>query len=253
MQQDDRPWLIGIHCINHKVELAVKEAFDGAGFSSVDSLYQTIFSLLQNSGIIKSDVLEAAKVLDISAYTLPKLTGTRFVSHRVKALGRLINMWPALISAFENTIVVRKHKPETKAKIQKLIKDLRSYELLTLACSYLDVLLKISPASLVFETESTLPTDTAAVIQRTKLELEDLEENAGTEEEFDSHLKQFSFNEETKELKGTFVKHGDMLKLPKNRKNVTIPLENFKELNNRSLERAASKEKSSFQRLPDNP
>ena len=97
----------------HSSALSVKDAFEAAGFTNVDNFYQGIFYLLKNSGAIKSDVQEAAKSLNISAYTLPKLSGTRFVSHHVRALARMLNMWPAIISAFENTLVTRKHKPKS--------------------------------------------------------------------------------------------------------------------------------------------
>ena len=100
--------------------------------------------------MIKSDIRKAAEVLDISGYTLVKLTGTRFVSHRRRAFQRLLNMWPALLAAFENTIAVRRHKAETKSKITGFLKNLHSYEMLCLTCSYLNVLEAITPASLVF-------------------------------------------------------------------------------------------------------
>ena len=48
MKNDDRPWLIPVHCANHMIELAVKDAFETAGLN----LYQSIFHLLKNSGAI---------------------------------------------------------------------------------------------------------------------------------------------------------------------------------------------------------
>ena len=62
-------------------------------------------------------------MLNISGCTLPKLSGTRFVSHRVRALERMLNMRSVIILAFKNTLVTHKHKFETKAKIQGLLKD----------------------------------------------------------------------------------------------------------------------------------
>ena len=47
MKNDDRPWLIPVYCVNHKIELAVKDTFEAAGFTNVDNLYQTIFYLLK--------------------------------------------------------------------------------------------------------------------------------------------------------------------------------------------------------------
>ena len=81
MKRDRRVWLMPIHCVNHRVELAIKDSFDELPFPAVDKLYITLFNLFKNSGAIKSNVRQAAEVLEISVYTLPKLTGTRFVPH----------------------------------------------------------------------------------------------------------------------------------------------------------------------------
>ena len=113
---DGRPWMIKFHCANHRIELAVKDILKDSAFSEVDKQYLTIFNLMKNSGVVKSDVKSAAKALDISCYTLPKITGTRFGSHRKKAYTRLLNMWPALITALENTIAYRKNKRMEKVE-----------------------------------------------------------------------------------------------------------------------------------------
>ena len=47
-----------------------------------------------------------AKALNIKHYVLTKITGTRFVGHRRKAYDRLLQTWPALITAFENVAAV---------------------------------------------------------------------------------------------------------------------------------------------------
>ena len=78
MKRDGRDFLMPIHCVNHRVELAIKDSFDKSPFSAVDKLYITLFNLFKNS--------------EIRVYTLPKLTGTRFVSHCRRASTRLLDM-----------------------------------------------------------------------------------------------------------------------------------------------------------------
>ena len=91
----------------------------------------------------------AASALNISYYQLPKLTGTRFVNHRRRAFLRLLDMWPAFITAYETSLGLGKHRAETKAKIQGFLKTFHSYEKLCMVCCYLDILEKVTPASLV--------------------------------------------------------------------------------------------------------
>lgn len=109
--------------------------------------------------------------MNISNYVLPKMTGTQFVSHRKKALTNLLNMWPAIIAALENTLAVRQYKSETKAKIQGFIKQMKSYAFLCRVCTYLDVLEKITPTSLIFEGDGLLPFEIKPVIDMSVLEL----------------------------------------------------------------------------------
>ena len=80
----ERDWLLKIHCSNHRIELAVKAALavKDSVFEEVDEFYQANFSILKNSGKLKSAVQAAASALGIQAYVLSRLTGTRFVGHR---------------------------------------------------------------------------------------------------------------------------------------------------------------------------
>ena len=50
---DERAWLVKIHCANHRVGLAIKEAIINSKFKTVDDTYILIFGLLKNSGKIK--------------------------------------------------------------------------------------------------------------------------------------------------------------------------------------------------------
>ena len=44
-----RPWIIKIHCVNHRVELAIKEAITKTEFSKVDDFYHSTTFLLKHS------------------------------------------------------------------------------------------------------------------------------------------------------------------------------------------------------------
>ena len=90
----NREWLVKIHCINHRVELAVKDAISNTVFCEVDQFYLNNFSLLRDSGKIKSEVKIAAEALGIQHYNLPNLKGTRFIGHRRNAFRRLLDVWP---------------------------------------------------------------------------------------------------------------------------------------------------------------
>ena len=62
---NDRGWLVNIHCSNHRIELAIKDAFKNSLFSDIDSVYIKLFNLLKNSWKIKLEITTAAEVLNI--------------------------------------------------------------------------------------------------------------------------------------------------------------------------------------------
>ena len=74
----ERPWLITIHCANHRIELAAKSAFHISEFQANGEFYKTNYYLLKNSEKLQSQVIECARSLGIDYYRLPKIHGTRF-------------------------------------------------------------------------------------------------------------------------------------------------------------------------------
>ena len=91
-------------------------------------------------------------------------------------------MWPAIVAALENTIVVRHHKAETMAKITGFLKQLKHYQTLCNTCVYLDVLEKMPSVELIFEEDNQLPFEVKPLIKRCLLELEDLVEYLGEQD-----------------------------------------------------------------------
>ena len=144
-------------------------------------------------------------------------------------------MWPAIISALDNTLVIRKHNPKTRAKIQGILKQLRSYKYLCLCCCYLDILENISPVSKVFEEDGIIPSDIKESVKITTNHLEDQINALENEEDWDSHLHRFTVIEHdgVKQIT-SYVQYGDMLKKPANRKHTKIILEDFTDVDEES-------------------
>ena len=92
----------------------------------------------------------AAEAIGITYYELPRIKGTRFVSHRYRGFFRLLHMLPALDMAYSNYLNEKKSE-SVKAKVQNVIKKLRSSSSICRIAAIMDIFLIMQPTSLVFE------------------------------------------------------------------------------------------------------
>ena len=222
----DRKWLVPIHCSNHRMELAFKSASSNSTLQTCDETYIAIYFLHKNSGKLSHAVQEACKTLMITGHRkLPKIHGTRFINHRRRGIKAMLDMWPGFITAYENALADPGHRNETKAKISGFLKKFKSYEFLCKMASYLDILDASGPASLVFEGDGLMVYEVEATIERTCFELEELAENAGTDEELlSSYINMFKVSNDS-EITGCFVKDGHGRKKLANRESLEIVIE----------------------------
>ena len=127
-------------------------------FKKAKSFYRNNFYLLKNSGPLKSALRNTCEALDITYYTLPKCHGTRFVNHRKRGFTKLLHLWPAFITAYQNALLTTSNS-KTKAKITGLLKKFLDVRELLRVEAFLDVLELVSVTSLVFEKKDLLPCD----------------------------------------------------------------------------------------------
>ncbi|XP_071954409.1 uncharacterized protein [Antedon mediterranea] len=76
LENAERPWLVKIHCVSHRLELAVKDTLmKEKDFENVKELMVTLFYLMKRSGKFKRHFEETAKVLEVQTYKFPKVHG----------------------------------------------------------------------------------------------------------------------------------------------------------------------------------
>lgn len=133
----------------------------------------------------------ARNALGITYYPLPKIHESRFINHHCRGFKALLHNWPALKTAFENSLNSDRDcwgRPE-------LVRKLKSYRFLTQVPVYLDILESIGPLSLVFENNMLLAFDVQSAVETSIVNLEAIKE-----EEFkgaiDSFLRKLTLHEE---------------------------------------------------------
>ena len=61
----EQPWLITIHCVNHRIKLAVEATMNSPYIKDVEDFYKSTFNILKKSGALKAEVAAAAEAIGI--------------------------------------------------------------------------------------------------------------------------------------------------------------------------------------------
>ena len=154
----DRPWLLKLHCVEHRAELSAKDAFNASpDLREVDEFYVANYNLLKNSGKLKSEVKATCEALNVTHYPLTKIHGTRFQHHHRRGLDRLIHMWIPLQTTYENALSRPSGcTPDTRAKMKGFVKKFKSYAFLTAACTFQQILQNLGILSKEFEKDDIM-------------------------------------------------------------------------------------------------
>lgn len=153
LQRSQRPWLIYMHCVSHRLELALKDSLlKEMYFSRAKDLMVTIFYLFMQSGKMKRKFHSMAKLQGVTVYNFPKVHGARFINHQRRGLQVLLHNWGVLIQLLEHCIA----SPEgsyraNKPKLKGILKKLKSFRFLCHCSFYLHLLDNISHFSLALE------------------------------------------------------------------------------------------------------
>ena len=128
-----------------------------------------------------------------------------------------MDIWPGIVTAYENIESDRKTKGETRAKVKGYLKKLRSNKIFQKVINFLNILDCIAPVSLVFEGEGLLPFEVAHVIAK-------LEVNLNYSECSESFDKQVSISD-SNNITVRYLRMGRTLKKSENWNYINIPFD----------------------------
>ena len=105
--REDREWLTLIHCTNHRLQLAMKDAFlVDAAFKEVDKVLLEMYLITRDSGKVKGLLKSIEMRLDVMYVAFAKSDGTRFQNHKYRAIKALIINYIPMSLLMENYIAV---------------------------------------------------------------------------------------------------------------------------------------------------
>ena len=222
LQNEERPWLVKIACISHRVELAIKDSLlKEKAINEVKDLMTTLYYLKKASGKFDRHFRTTASVLGVQVYKWPKVHGTRFVDHNRKGLRILLHNWLPLMIAIENSIANNEHRT-ISAKLRGILKKLTNMTFLGTACLFKLMLDVVAQLSLKFEEAGIQPFEVSHAVELAQIKLEELLEGN------DSPLGKVDKPINTREVEGVFKinidlqKPGHMRRLPENREYVNV-------------------------------
>ena len=170
--KEERPWMLIIHCSNHQLELAVKDAFTAQkSFTDIDELLIQIYYMFRNSGKAKRLFTAMALTLDVTCVAFVKAGGTRFQNHKYRAAKAMIINFLPLLLYLENMIEV---KNAQTPKLKGYLNTFLSYKCLASLHFYKKVLHETAHLSYLLQTPNMLVTDVIDAISDTKDKLEDI-------------------------------------------------------------------------------
>lgn len=141
-------------CVAHRLELAVKDALKSTFFSTIDDMLLRIYYVYSKAPKkcreLEEVIADLSGCLDSSEFTAKGETrpiracGTRFITHKVAALGRIIDKFGAYLSHLTALVEEPCTRPADKQKLKGYITKWSESKVLLGCATFHDILKPIA-------------------------------------------------------------------------------------------------------------
>ena len=147
------PWLVMMHCVAHRLELSLKDAFKDTYFEQIDELMMRLYYLYRRSPKGWRELKTVAGILKEHVLKPSRSQGTRWIDHRRKALTCLATNYHSIATQFEEQATgERKDIPAANAaKMKGYLKLMKSFKFVLHLVLYQDLLDDLAEVSLEFQ------------------------------------------------------------------------------------------------------
>ena len=169
------PWLLKVHCVNHRIELSLKDSLTQVKwFQRVSDLLVSIYYTLSRSGKLKRIIKDGGVALDVQVYSFTNPKGTRFVSHHRRAVESLLNNWIPAANSLESALAENQVSNKLEGKVKNWLNFFHSYKVLCHAELFLKYLEVMSKFSLSMEKDGLFVHEVMPNLQKTFLQLDNI-------------------------------------------------------------------------------
>ena len=86
----DMPWLIAMHCLNHRLELSAKDAFKKTYMDEISTMLTSLYYVYEKSPKRLRELRNMGDILEDAVKKTEKAHGTRWLQHKSRALKSLL-------------------------------------------------------------------------------------------------------------------------------------------------------------------
>ena len=151
--QREIPYLLSLHCVAHKLELAFQDAAkDVVLFREAKELLQGLWKYYHYYPKAVRELKELAQPMGERAYRTVKAECTRWIPNLERALTVLLNKnFQLIVLHFQHAVEERDSSKEMQERAQNCLKNLQSYKFLVFLHLQLDVTKEFSHVSLLLQ------------------------------------------------------------------------------------------------------
>ena len=137
----DVPWLVQVHCVAYRLELAPKDAFKGTYFEEIDDLMMQMYYMFKRSAKKWQELKATGDILQEHVLKLTRSHATRWVDHRRRSLKAIHADLPSLVTMLEDMASEKREDISSTdaAKYKGYVKIFKSCKLVLFLAFYQDV------------------------------------------------------------------------------------------------------------------
>ena len=164
LMKEDSPWLQTVHCFNHRLELAMKDAFAKTAFSTVQEFLNQLYLLYQQSPKRLRELRRIAEAYEQSITKPTKPYGTRWIDHRLRAMQVALDNYGMFITHIES-LATTDSQATRRAELRGYLTRWKDASLPIHIAMYLDILRPLRRLSLGFQQEVHNPVKAVRRVQ----------------------------------------------------------------------------------------
>ena len=170
----DVPWLVQIHCVAHRLELALKDAFKSTYFDEIDDLMTQLYYMFKRSAKKWKKLRATGEILQEHVLKPTRSHGTRWIDHRRRFLKTVDINLPSLVTMLEDMASNERDDISSvdAAKYKGYVMVLKSRKLLLFLAFYQDIVNDLADLSTSLQYEHLPISAVRNIILSTLMSLE---------------------------------------------------------------------------------